>query len=560
MSIQSKLTLTLAALAVSAPAFAQSKSAALNELLRLQHQVNQLASTNPELAAKLKQRAEDLRSSLLPTSAPLGNASNPAGHAGSNDSVAPNYSTLGPCGSFDSGTAGNTVFSASTNTPIPIADVATTLDTVVVGGLGTQTFDVDLSVAITHTWNSDLVITLISPAGTVCPVATNRGGSFDDVFNGTLFDDQSLNSVATYPYVDGVAAPDLRPEQSFNTKFRGENPNGIWTLSIQDVAAGDVGNLNAWSLSVTDGAILHVPPILGAPSNYSTGVISVPIFDLSTSTVPLVVSGGSTSLVQVQAYVEITHTWNSDLIISLQSPLGTIQDLSNRRGGSFDDVFNGTLFRMDSPNAIASYVFTNGVAAPDLQPDGDLTAFAGEDSNGTWNLIVSDNAGGDIGTIHRWDLNVFGCGAGSTNYCQGKINSLGCLPAIGGTGYSSASLGSGFVVSGTNLRNNKPTMLVYTDNGRANTPFFGGTLCVGGPAHRGLTLNSGGTAGPTLDCSGTYSVDMNAFAAGTLGGSPASFLLVSGTVVDAQLWARDPGFPVPNNASLTDGLEWTVGL
>jgi subtilisin-like proprotein convertase family protein len=391
-------------------------------------------------------------------------------------------------------------------------------------------------------------------------VSTNEGGGDDDIFNGTLFDDQSLNSVSTYPYVDGVAAPDLRPELSFNTTFRGENPNGVWTLSIDDVAGGDVGFLNSWSLSITDGAILSVPPTLGAPVNYSTGPIAVPIFDLTTSTVPLVISGGATSIVKVQAYVEITHTWNSDLVIQLQSPLGTTQDLSFRRGGSFDDVFNGTLFRADSPNPIASYSFSDGVAAPDLRPDGDLNTFAGENANGTWNLIVTDLANGDIGSINRFDLNVIECGPGSTPYCSGKINSLGCLPAIGSTGYSSASLGSGFVVSGSNLRNNKPTMLVYTDAGRAATPFYGGILCVQGPVHRGPSVSSGGTAAPVQDCTGAYSLDMNAFATGSLGGNPAAFLLVPGTVVDSQIWARDPGFPVPNNASLTGGLEWTVGL
>ncbi|HTF88067.1 MAG TPA: hypothetical protein VK843_06625, partial [Planctomycetota bacterium] len=144
-------------------------------------------------------------------------------------------------------------------------------------------------------------------------------------------------------------------------------------------------------------------------------------------------------------------------------------------------------------------------------------------------------------------------------YCTPKTNSLGCVPSIGSVGVSSATAGSGFVVTGSNLRNNKPTMLVYTDAGQAATPFFGGTLCVAAPVHRGLTLSAGGTPAPVQDCTGTYGVDMNAFAVGTFGGNPAAFLTVPGTVVDAQIWARDPGFPAPNNASLTDGLEWTIG-
>jgi hypothetical protein len=146
-----------------------------------------------------------------------------------------------------------------------------------------------------------------------------------------------------------------------------------------------------------------------------------------------------------------------------------------------------------------------------------------------------------------------------TVYCTAKVNSLGCTPTIGFTGTPSATAGSGFTVDGSNVRNQKAGLLFYGMNGQNNTPFQGGTLCVATPIKRTPAVNSGGTPAPTNDCTGVYSIDMNAFAVGALGGTPDPSLTVPGTVVDCQYWGRDPGFPAPNNTTLTDGLEYVVG-
>src|SRR5688572_1818074 len=157
------------------------------------------------------------------------------------------------------------------------------------------------------------------------------------------------------------------------------------------------------------------------------------------------------------------------------------------------------------------------------------------------------------------DLQVdFTCDGSAEVYCTAKPNSLGCTPAISAQGQPSASAASGWVVSAAPVRNQQVGMLIYGLNGRAAIPFQGGWLCLAAPVHRSVPVSSGGSSLPAQDCTGVYALDMNAFAAGALGGAPRPELSQAGTVVDCQWWGRDKGFAPPNNTALSDALEYTV--
>jgi hypothetical protein len=93
--------------------------------------------------------------------------------------------------------------------------------------------------------------------------------------------------------------------------------------------------------------------------------------------------------------------------------------------------------------------------------------------------------------------------------------------------------------------------LLYGNQGRTALPFQGGTLYVQSPS-RAVPASSWGTPGA---CDGAFTLDINAFAHGLLGGHPKPFLLVPGTLVDVQWWGRDTA---ATGSHLSDALEYAV--
>jgi hypothetical protein len=211
----------------------------------------------------------------------------------------------------------------------------------------------------------------------------------------------------------------------------------------------------------------------------------------------------------------------------------------------------------------------HGFAAPGATAGIKFTLALGSTKSGQVSYLEADEASILAGlTYFNVHSTNFGAGEirgqivpGTTNpssYCTAKLNSLGCTPQISSTGRPNPAALSGFVVSGARVRNNKAGILFYGIGGGASLPFSGGTLCVATPIRRTPAVNSGGSPAPLNDCSGVYSIDMNAFAQGGLGGTPLPGLGQSGTIVNCQFWGRDPGFAAPNNTTLTDALQYQI--
>ncbi|MBM3988134.1 MAG: calcium-binding protein [Planctomycetes bacterium] len=170
------------------------------------------------------------------------------------------------------------------------------------------------------------------------------------------------------------------------------------------------------------------------------------------------------------------------------------------------------------------------------------------------NLVLSDFNG--CSDVFRSDW-LADTGNETVSYCEAKTNSLGCLPTISAAGVASLTQSSGFSVRASNVLNQKNGMLVYSITGTASKPFFGGMLCLLAPIVRTPIQHSGGSP-VGANCTGVLMFDFNRYMAGGYGPQPPGPLLVPGTTVHCQWYSRDPGFPTPDNISLSNALRFVV--
>lgn len=87
--------------------------------------------------------------------------------------------------------------------------------------------EIEIKIDITHTYISDLIVNLVSPAGTVISLHSRTGGSADNI-------------ITTYNLTN---KPNL-------ATLRGQNIQGSWKLKVSDIIGQDVGKLNKWSLKL----------------------------------------------------------------------------------------------------------------------------------------------------------------------------------------------------------------------------------------------------------------------------------------------------------------------
>lgn len=146
--------------------------------------------------------------------------------------------------------------------------------------------DVDLGVLLSHTYRSDLRITLTSPSGTTVNVMTNVGGDRDNL--NVLFDDEAGSNISTHSTNNDTitAVPPYQrtyaPTAALSA-FDGQNALGTWTMVICDSVNADTGTFtradlyltvqptNYADLSVTK-TVSNASPAVGTSINYTLAV------------------------------------------------------------------------------------------------------------------------------------------------------------------------------------------------------------------------------------------------------------------------------------------------
>jgi subtilisin-like proprotein convertase family protein len=114
--------------------------------------------------------------------------------------------------------------------------------------------DVNVSIRISHSYDRDLELWLMSPARTIVKLALRRGGVGDDYGSGpgdctgmhTVFDDQAPTALAD---ARAPFAGSFRPDQPLSV-LHGSQAKGTWSLFAVDSAAPDTGMLHCWGMTI----------------------------------------------------------------------------------------------------------------------------------------------------------------------------------------------------------------------------------------------------------------------------------------------------------------------
>lgn len=132
---------------------------------------------------------------------------------------------------------------------------------------------------------------------------------------------------------------------------------------------------------------------------------TIPDVSSTTSTLNFSVNG---TITDANLTFDISHAWDSDVVVSLTSPSVAIQLLVQNCGGSADNYTNTTIDEDAGAMTCAGTTgapFTGSFQSPAA---GTMDAFDGSASGGIWTLTAADDSAAIAGTLNSWSLTLDG--------------------------------------------------------------------------------------------------------------------------------------------------------
>jgi subtilisin-like proprotein convertase family protein len=220
------------------------------------------------------------------------------------------------------------------------------------------------------------------------------------------FDDSAATSFsqAVTTAGNGGAVPegDYQPTVPLSS-FNGSNSAGTWTIRVYDLAANNTGaifqvnlHMSGYDLFTSEGSLI------GIPDAVVNGQCSVPA-------VKVVNVGTHGTISDMKVEIIMSHTWISDLDITLQH-------------GGVTVAISEWNAPPSSANVVSQYIFWDGGLTPwttaesthtgsfipfgTYRPKQPLSAFVGLDQSGEWYLTACDRTGQDVGTLGQVALKI----------------------------------------------------------------------------------------------------------------------------------------------------------
>ena len=190
-----------------------------------------------------------------------------------------------------------------------------------------------------------------------------------------------------------------------------------------------------------------------------------------------------------------------------------------------------------------------------------FVGFAGEvlvrSGAGVAAVFVPAEAGLGLAIVNEDELNALEVIPAffSQIYCTAGTSASGCQASISAAGLASATASSGFFLMASGVEGAKDGIFFSGTNGRQAAPWGNGSSfrCVVPPVKRAGLMLGVGTNGA---CDGTFSKDLNARWCPTC--PKAAQNPGAGTLVQAQLWYRDPFSTDNKTSAFSDAVEFCV--